>query len=715
MLKFEVNTVKPGNFSITYRKDQTDESQLLEFSLKVNKVKKLTDKEAKGKIWNTFSFPLNPGLHQVEIDLMKDPGNLPESRVFIHSIIIEGVHFADTECVECHSFMSSTQGNTCKVCDFNEYFDGEVCEKCPEERYSHRGSVGIDSCILRYPCTMKDFVQLYSPCTVEGRSMYFEWKIPKFCNYLKYPVPPSMPNQPCESCPAGYKTVSQNSVIYCEPCPDGEFSSTVGDSFCVKCPAGWIALKTLTFSKWVSIPEPLVTYCKEATGKYCTLSDGWLAENIALSSGQRLSKGLHLYLDLDVEVLASQGFFKFSYQFLNKTSGSFEVYINGKLIKTLNEKNPTEETISLPQGHQLIQLIYISSEGPEEVRISYIKIQGSHLGGASECVQCPKSFTSAEGSAKCTPCPAGFTSNGQGDLCISCGAGFYTSGIGKDCIKCPEGSISNENFTACIADTLLSLGGSNYFISGLANMNSSSEIENVCSSLSSKLYCYSTFYGPVTSKLGDFYLSVLNPSVLTLPSVIRSSSESPGYCFEYLTEKAGVSPDERETCSQETKIVNYGKELRNIRESNEGFIVEYHNGDFCPAGGRYSSKIHIICDKSEEVGWPSIENRENCSVTFNWKTKFGCKICSDKDLKNVTGTCKEGLREITQIEGDHCILITKKEKISEKCQSGAFKTEVFVVLAVLGSCGIFVVLFGILTWKVKKTQVPLVNIEKPAK
>lgn len=715
-LKFEIRLVKTGNFSITYRKEMASQKDLFEFSVKINKVKKFSDKVVKGKIWNTFTMKLEPGLYQVEIDLMKDPGKSDESKVFIHSIVVEGVRFADSSCLDCHSFMPVNEGNTCKVCDYNQYFNGEVCEDCPDDSYSHRGSVGIASCIPRYPCSMKDLVQLYSNCINSARSMYFEYKSPVFCSYQNYTIPPSIDNLPCEPCSAGYKSVNKASITSCEPCPDGERSQeSDGESFCLKCPAGTISYKSLQISSWTSVPSPFLSYCKEANGKFCSLSDGWIAESSFLSSGHNLVKGMHLYLDLPLTVLSSQGSVSFSYQFFNRSSGSFELHVDGKLHKSLKSATVSNETLALPSGVHFVQLVYISFEGYEEVRIFSVGVQGSRLGGAEECISCESGFVSSEGSGECSPCPAGFTSDVQHSECVQCAEGFYSLSEGQSCVACPSGTVSNSNHTGCVVDSVLTLASSSYFIYALANMNSTSEVENVCSSLSSRLYCYQTFYGPVNSQSGDYYLSILNPSALTLPSFSHSAPGRPGYCFGFFTQKNGVSADERESCSQVTRVKNFGQEVKAVSETREGLLVEYENGDLCENGLRYNSSVNIICDKAEEYGWPSVSSYDECSVSFTWKTKYGCRVCQENELKNVTGLCKDGYREITQLEGSDCILIQKKEKIYEKCLSGVFKSEVFVVFTVVGACGLFSVLFGILALKMRNTRTPLVMLEKPQK
>lgn len=714
-LKFEINLVKPGKLSIIYRKQVETQSDLLEFSVKINKVSRLNDENAAGKIWNSFEQELEVGRYQIEIDCLKDPGEKDENVLAIHSIVVEGALF-NSECLKCHSSVPLLSGDSCMVCDYNQYYFEGSCQDCPANTYSHRGSTNSSDCLPRFLCSMKDFVQLYSPCVNSARKMYFEWKNPVFCDYLNYQLPPSIDNLPCEPCPSGYIEHQNGEIKECKPCAEGEYvpDSNSTKSSCLKCPSGSLSLKSISFSNWTEIPYPFTTYTKEANGRFSKLYDGWLPMSEYLSTGQISQNGLHFYLEATINIKSSEGHFSFTYQIMNKQSGSFELYINRKLFKYLTSIEETTEKISLPVGESILELVYIKVEDAiEEVRIKQISIVGSEIGGASECTQCPVGYINTGNSTICLPCPVGYSSNPNNTLCIECLDGSTSPFPGNECFDCPSGSTNNINHSLCVATSYINFTRSSYFLYALANMSLVSEQENVCSSLSSQLYCYDTFYGPIDSKEGEYYLSIINPSLLELPGIPYLGSPSVGYSFAVFKTKSSIGTDDKDVCNKEERIVNLGKEYANVQESLVGYTIDYANGDLCGDGNRYSSRVHIICDKSEEYGWPAVNYTNNCSVSFIWKSKYGCKLCSDSEMKKVTGECKNGQQEVSVIEGENCISVKQYEKTTQACLDEEFKSELFIIYFIIGFCGLLTIPLIIFHIKSKKLEVPLVDLVKP--
>lgn len=713
-LKFEINLVNPGKLLIIYRKELESESDLLEFSVKINKVKKLNDKSAAGKIWNHFEEELVDGTYQVEVDFMKTPGDKPQSKVIIHSIAVEGA-FYDSECLKCHSSVPFSSGNSCMVCDYNQYFDQGGCKDCPEGTYSHRGSSNSSECLQRFECSMKDFVQLFTVCEKSMMKMYYEWKTPIFCNNSNYQLPPSIDNLPCEPCPSGYIESQNNEITECRPCPDGEFLDTSNSAkSCQKCPSGTISLKSISYTNWTAIPDLFTTYCKEASGNFCKLLDGWIPMSDYLSTGQITLKGVHLYLQTSVSIKSFEGILNFTYKIINKGSGSFELYIDKRLYKILNSEEKKDELITLPNGEHLIELAYVKLDADaEEVRIYQLSIIGSGIGGASQCIQCPVGYASQQGSAICSACPIGHTSDSGNNNCEECVEGTVNLYKGNKCSSCPIGSTNNLDHSLCVALPYLNFTDSSYFLYALSNMSLNSSQENVCSSLSSQLYCYETFYGPIDSDEGEFYLSIINPSLLELPGIPYLETQSIGYNFGVIKQQTVLGTDNKDKCKQEEKIINFGRKLKEVTDYGNHFSIEYSDGDLCENGERFRTEVGVYCDKTDGYGWPAIYSLDNCTVRIIWESKYGCRICKENDMKTVTGECLNGQQDVSVIEGEDCISVVKYEKTTQACMDGEYKNELFIVYFIIGFCGILTILYIIYFIKLKKIEVPLIELEKP--
>lgn len=75
---------------------------------------------------------------------------------------------------------------------------------------------------------------------------------------------------------------------------------------------------------------------------------------------------------------------------------------------------------------------------------------------------------------------------------------------------------------------------------------------------------------------------------------------------------------------------NLGSEIKSfVLTTNEetgasGVTVEFERGDICDpvSNQRYSSTVNMICDTTQDYGWPIHKGRAStdCHKIFEWKT-----------------------------------------------------------------------------------------------
>jgi hypothetical protein len=213
-----------------------------------------------------------------------------------------------------------------------------------------------------------------------------------------------------------------------------------------------------------------------------------------------------------------------------------------------------------------------------------------------------------------------------------------------------------------------------YFLQNITGVVDGKEGYNVglCTRKKLDLYCHNTFYGPIPGNENFYYLSLLNPSLPNLPNYAQSD-DLPVFYAIGVVENDGLawSHDYNTTASpcesdQNKLMVNLGSEIGAFAPTSDGVEISYVNGSSCADNSNYSTKINLICDKTENYGWPVFMSDDNCQVTFNWKTRYACYNCTDTELVRIEGSCKDGTRRVTYHEGEACIS-DKKGSIEESC------------------------------------------------
>jgi hypothetical protein len=293
-----------------------------------------------------------------------------------------------------------------------------------------------------------------------------------------------------------------------------------------------------------------------------------------------------------------------------------------------------------------------------------------------KCLECPSGYISSDGSETCLPCPAGHSSNDKHDACIECPGIQYSETSGTTCKECPQHTRLNANSTSCVGLRFVAFDESTYYISNLTGIyeNGTQTIPDICSRSSYQLYCYNTFYGPIEGSGKIFYLSLLNPSLLTMSQYPSLDNLSYGYGYAIL--KKGdlqYSPmninSTTSLCSNSDNVlVNIGTSVASLQDNNDGMTILYKNGSVSDpkTGAKFSSSIQLVCDKEQEVGWPVLTSYNSSHFSFIWKNRYGCPICQPEDMLTVEGWCSEGFRWVSMFEGKNCIFVGDRNYLSWK-------------------------------------------------
>jgi len=76
------------------------------------------------------------------------------------------------------------------------------------------------------------------------------------------------------------------------------------------------------------------------------------------------------------------------------------------------------------------------------------------------------------------------------------------------------------------------------------------------------------------------------------------------------------------------------------------FDLTYTRGKNLPAGCQtVNTTIAFYCAVNEGKGFPQLKSYEqHCNIIFEWKTLYACPICTESDMIDMVGPCKNGKR-----------------------------------------------------------------------
>ncbi|OMJ95120.1 hypothetical protein SteCoe_1663 [Stentor coeruleus] len=690
-LSLSFKIVKPGEFTLTYRKDTTrvNGKKVGFLSVFINLRQVYFDNNIEESTWKTMTQNLEPGNYEVFIEyLTLRSASNPNPHAYISEIKVTGTEFASKYCLPCLRGGNKPGSSLCNLCDFNEYWDGNFCQDCPEDKYSIKGAVGENSCKDREICSEHDYKHVYSECVNDMRNTSFQWKQPVLCDYKNYELPKGEQGLPCESCKDGFIKEKIGNITKCIPCNDGMYVNK--DNKCVKCPAGTYGWRSYNISDWTELPTNFSTSCLTLSGNPCLTSSGWIPNTYFISADSNHDPHSEFFLSLKISIEGNSGTLKFIYEFINYLSGIIDIYIDGSLLDSLNNQGLQAYSLNLTTGDHIIEWVYWSNiTSSEELRIYSIKIQGSYEGGSKRCLICPDGTYSKEGSSICSQCSEGYTSNKESTDCVLCKENYYSPNKGSKCYKCPPGTDSNNNKTNCKAIDYAYLNDEAYYLANISGVGGKEGVYTygICNMLSSKLYCHQTFYGPLPGENKDFYISVLNPALLSLPST--SYYFDPKTAFAYVVmDKKSLSYFKEQTsdiCHNDKAIVSLGTIISGVNYLYNGALkIDYSQGDICDKHkNKYNSTLILKCDKASGIGWPSFNKSNYCSYEFLWKSKYGCPICTYDQMATIKSSCENGKRMFKKIEGPGCIIPIEDDiEWYESCSESIYKTWP-MILAIL--------------------------------
>ena len=188
-------------------------------------------------------------------------------------------------------------------------------------------------------------------------------------------------------------------------------------------------------------------------------------------------------------------------------------------------------------------------------------------------------------------------------------------------MKCPPGTTNNINKTACLGTDYAYFDDKTFYLRYITGRGPTEReyTKGICNTQASKFYCYQTFYGPLSGENKEFYISVLNPSELQLPSIDYYYKPTVSYAYAVIKriDLAKIDENSQNSCSSTENIISLGTVVSGINVINNGFKINYISGDVCDKNkNTYSMQLNMICDKNAMNGWPSYNNTQGCNYNF---------------------------------------------------------------------------------------------------
>ena len=703
--------VKDGYVEITYRKESASVQgyEVGDFYVFVDENLSYFDYSSDKLDWRVIKLPLSKGKHKVQIVYDKYVTS-KISDAFIRMIVVKGSKYANKECEVCGAGHSPAGSDSCLSCEVGSYLDTtkKKCIQCPFSQSAPAGSIGAESCKNFPSCTDSDWHYYFSDCEGGRQKKVFEWNSPLLCTLYEQTLPEPI-NLECIQCGPGQFYDSNK----CKHCATGTYS-TLGawGEDCKTCPAGKYAPKSSSFYSWTSFPEDFQGYCLTASKQYCSYD--WETRGTYLTTSPIYTPGSQVVLQGEFEISEYNSTVEFLFSTIGKSVQFYFLVNEVQVFNVLGEQRQVFMT-ALRKGLNYLKWVCVhSSEVAESCQVLTVIINGTLMGGASTCMDCPAGFVSSGPSEACTLCPEGKSSNFNRTACVKCEPGWY-SDSNRVCSKCPEGFEPSADGTWCqLLSANLTLEGHTFLLNNLSGAAGAAPL--YCNQSKLQMFCYESFYGPVSGGHHYFYLSVFNPALADMPSYYQLSNDR-AFAFAILSTKSiqvegasNLKPDSECASNSSQVVANLGREIGSVVGSylngSTGFNVSYVNGDYCTGSQRFETFIRFVCSKEDEEGWPIFEGFEKCRFRFVWPTVHACHVCSGEEVVVHNESCSDGETTSHYFEGEQCIF---EDRVSHKeskglCDSArVYQSWPFVLSMVLsGVMVILVVVLVILAYQKRK-------------
>jgi hypothetical protein len=688
--------VKPGSLKVIYRKETSDilDWDIGDLFIYVDNQLLYFDFDSDSSVWKTATIKLKPGLHEIKIRFSKYTTE-QISEVQIKEIEITGTSYYSKVCEKCDKGYGLLHSDHCVQCYIGTYLNNASCDHCPQGMTSNPGALSVNDCYNKRSCDDSDYYYYFSGCIDGYMKKIYDWSSPLMCNNDQS-ILPGETDLVCTKCPEGeyYKASA------CERCPAGSYivDSSYG-KVCEECQAGYYAPRVQDYSTWTSIPATFQISCISQSNTSCAF--GWDNRGGFIITSPFYDPNSMILLEKTVTIVEDNGYVSYTFNTVGDYT-RFSVQVNGVVLKSYAGEVNKTDLIYLAKGDYRLKWVFKHSDAPREsCSVHRIVVYGSDQGGSSKCVPCNEGYYSASGSNGCAECGIGYTSNSLRTGCIACTNNTYSNAAGK-CTECPDSTIANKNHSACISDAYITLSSSKFIIGNLSGTNPAQSL--YCSEDRLKMYCYRTFYGPVQGNDNFFYLSVINPSEVTMSSYSRGS-DFYSYAFgiinkDQLTLKELELLDLEDGCDTDYSkvLVNIGNEIESIVKTGLGFNLSYMNGDYCNSTEKFSTSIQFVCDKREKEGWPIYQGVNQCRFEFYWPTVHACMICDDDTVVQTNGRCHNSERTVHRTEGDACVFGNGTTYVTwkEPCDNmRVFQSFTFIVAMLSSALMVLVVVFTV--------------------
>merc|ERR1711871_1638002 len=149
------------------------------------------------------------------------------------------------------------------------------------------------------------------------------------------------------------------------------------------------------------------------------------------------------------------------------------------------------------------------------------------------------------------------------------------------------------------------------------------------------------------------------------------------------------------------KVIGYYS-LPGDKTYRKGVSVVYNNGDVCKGTQRYKTNITLLCDMNVTGrGSPhKVFMKDSCTVTYEWRTMYGCPICSDRDYVASSSECEGGKQMVTYAWKDARDChdgVSLPVTTTRDCVSSANVPVVVIIIVIIilsGLVPLFIVLFN---------------------
>ena len=687
---FYPTLVKDGHVEITYMKESGDLEgyQIGDFYIFIDETLSFYDFSGNNPNWRTIKLPLSKGMRKVQIVFDKMVSE-EVSEAKIRSIEVRGSDYADLYCRECPVGHSGAGSDICLDCEVGSYLYQvtSICKECPKGTTSKPGSIGVESCFEPEACVESGWHYYFSDCEGGKQKKVFEWNEPLFCN-PKDKTLPADEVVDCINCGAGREYVDSQ----CQYCQLGFYSTSARfEEKCLSCPAGTYTLTRADLYDWTEFPEGLISNCLKKDQISCAYD--WELRGTYLTTSSVYFPESTITLEGTFEATEYDSTISFNYA-VKGSQTEFAFYINGKKVLSSVGNLKNETTFAVNKRENTYKWACIHSANQEEsCEIHRITLTGNKFGGGIRCLDCPDGSISKGLTNQCEACPEGKTSNYQRTECIYCAQNSFKD-LNNKCKPCPKGMSSTSDKQSCILlNDTVELDHSTYVLQNLTG--NEQQVPFYCTEPKLQMYCYESFFGPVEGNSHFFYLSVLTPSKVLMPSYSQLF-EGDAYAFAVInTAKLNIEqvslnkPGEECEVNSLFVVVNIGREVKEIKKNDSqnktGFEVTYNNGDFCQNDNLFSTNIRFICAKEEDEGWPIFQRFENCTFYFNWPTVHACELCTGEMKVSHSETCKDGKRTVHVFEGDNCIFLNRMghTETVETCSHKAYTSWPFILSIVL--------------------------------